>query len=349
MMMDLNDFKLFNDTYGHPVGDQVLRLVARALREESPDAICGRYGGDEFLVLAPRTTSVQAREFAERLRQRLITEGFQNPIAGNGQTIPIAISFGVAMYPEDSADRHDLLTLADANLYKAKKSDSGIGVTNSSQRVNTRLKTESSFGILDAMVTSIDNKDKYTRQHSEDVTKYALWLAQELRLSDETMRIIRIGALLHDVGKIGIPEEILRKPGHLTPDEYEVIKQHPNLGALIVGAVPGMESIIEAVRYHHERWDGRGYPDKLAGTDIPMIGRIMAVADAFSAMTTNRAYRAGMDWKTAIDEIQKNIGTQFDPLMARAFCNAVSWRLSIDTPKDSAGDIDAEPDLPMAA
>jgi HD-GYP domain-containing protein (c-di-GMP phosphodiesterase class II) len=116
---------------------------------------------------------------------------------------------------------------------------------------------------------------------------------------------------------------------------------------MIVGAVPGMESIIEAVRYHHERWDGRGYPDKLAGTDIPMIGRIMAVADAFSAMTTNRAYRAGMDWQTALTEIQNNTGTQFDPLMARAFCNAVSWRLSINLPK-SAGD-DVDDDLPLAA
>jgi putative nucleotidyltransferase with HDIG domain len=199
------------------------------------------------------------------------------------------------------------------------------------------------------MVTSVDNKDKYTRQHSEDVTKYALWLAQELRLSDETMRVIRIGALLHDVGKIGIPEEILRKPGHLTPEEYEVIKQHPNLGALIVGAVPGMESIVDAVRHHHERWDGRGYPDKLAGTDIPMIGRIMAVADAFSAMTTNRAYRAGMDWQTALGEIQKNIGTQFDPLMARAFCNALRWRLSIDGAPDVVDDADTDAELPLAA
>jgi putative nucleotidyltransferase with HDIG domain len=199
------------------------------------------------------------------------------------------------------------------------------------------------------MVTSVDNKDKYTRQHSEDVCKYALWLAQELRLSDETMRLIRIGAMLHDVGKIGVPAEILRKPGHLTDEEYEAIKQHPSLGAMIVGAVPGMEGIVDAVRYHHERWDGKGYPDKLAGTDIPMIGRIMAVADAFSAMTTNRTYRAGMEWGKAVSEIAKGAGTQFDPLMARAFCNVVRWRLTVEGKSTGLDEIDFEDNLPLAA
>jgi diguanylate cyclase (GGDEF)-like protein/putative nucleotidyltransferase with HDIG domain len=351
MMMDLDDFKIFNDTYGHPVGDQALRHVAKALRQENPLAICGRYGGDEFLVVVPHSTASQARDFAERLRQRLISGGFQSPASDSNETVPIAISFGVALYPEDSTNRQDLLNLADANLYKAKRSDSGIGVTTNFQRVRRQLSTESSFGILDAMVTSVDNKDKYTRQHSEDVARYALWLAQELRLSDETMRLIRIGGLLHDVGKIGIPEEILRKPGRLTMEEYDVIRQHPHLGALIVSAIPGMEGIVDAVRHHHERWDGKGYPDKLGGTDIPMIGRVMAVADAYSAMTTNRPYRAGMHWRTALAEIQKNVGTQFDPLMARAFCNVVTWRMELDGGETGTtqDDPEGDPDLRLAA
>ncbi len=336
IMMDLNDFKIFNDTYGHPVGDQVLRLVAQTLSEESADAICGRYGGDEFLVLLPRTTIEQATEFAERLRSRLISEGFRNAAADEGKPIPIAISFGVSVCPEDAHARHDLLALADSNLYKAKKSHSGISVTSSIQRVSHKLRTDSSFGILDSMVTSINNKDSYTRQHSEDVTKYALWLAQELRLSDETMHLIRVGGLLHDVGKIGIPEEILRKPGKLTPQEYEAVKQHPMLGAMIVSAIPGMDGVVNAVRYHHERWDGKGYPDRLSGTDIPLLGRILAVADAFSAMTTDRPYHAGMDWLEAMKEIERNMGTQFDPIMARAFCSVISWRLQVTTPTSRA-------------
>jgi response regulator RpfG family c-di-GMP phosphodiesterase len=146
-------------------------------------------------------------------------------------------------------------------------------------------------------------------------------LAQELRLSEETMRLIRIGGMLHDVGKIGVPAEILRKPGHLTEEEYEAIKQHPSLGAMIVGAVPGMEGIVDAVRYHHERWDGKGYPDKLAGTDIPMIGRIIA----------------------------KGAGTQFDPLMARAFCNVIRWRLTVESKSGDLDEIAFDDEMPLAA
>ena len=144
------------------------------------------------------------------------------------------------------------------------------------------------------------------------------------------MRDIRIGGLLHDVGKIGVPDEILRKPGRLTDEEYEVMKQHTHLGSLIVGALPGMESVLDAVRSHHERWDGKGYPDATAGEDTPLLGRILAVADAFSAMTTTRPYRKGMDWETALGQIGANVGTQFDPAMAAAFLTAAQKRHAHD-------------------
>ncbi|MBV9469286.1 MAG: HD domain-containing protein, partial [Abitibacteriaceae bacterium] len=240
--------------------------------------------------------------------------------------VPVTLSFGIATYPTDSSNRHELLTIADANLYTAKLSKEGIVGTTDTQRSHRELRTEESFGVLDAMVTAVDNKDRYTRRHSEDVTEYALWIGEELGTSEETMRIIRVGGLLHDVGKIGVPDEILRKPGKLTNEEYEVLKRHPVLGALIVSGVPGMEAIVDAVRSHHERWDGRGYPDGLAGENIPLIGRIMAVADAFSAMTTTRAYRKGLEWEAAVAEIRKNIGTQFDPKMAKAFLIAADKR-----------------------
>ena len=141
-------------------------------------------------------------------------------------------------------------------------------------------------------------------------------------LSEETLRALRIGGLLHDVGKIGVPDEILRKPGRLTDEEYEIFQQHPLLGAFIVGSIPGMEGIVEVVRSHHERWDGKGYPDGLQGEDIPLLGRIAAVADAVSAMTTNRPYRRGMEWEVAIAEVRANAGTQFDPEVAAAFLRA---------------------------
>jgi putative nucleotidyltransferase with HDIG domain len=190
------------------------------------------------------------------------------------------------------------------------------------------MRTESSFDVLDSMVTAVDNKDSYTRRHSEDVTDFALWMAEELGYSEATMRVVRLAGLLHDVGKIGVPESILRKPGRLTNEEFDIMKQHPQFGAHIVSATPGMEEIVPGVCAHHERWDGKGYPDGLAGEAIPFLGRLLAVADACSAMTTSRPYRQALAWEDAMKEIEANIGTQFDPTMANAFLRAASKRRS---------------------
>ena len=325
MMLDLNNFKLFNDTYGHPVGDQVLRRVAETMRLECPpSAILGRYGGDEFIIVMPYVTMEVAIASAERMSKSLMAEGFRR--ANEDRVIPITLSFGLASFPEDSINRHELLTIADKNLYTAKSSGDSIGCSSAFQRDNRELRTEGSYGVLDGMVTAVDNKDRYTRQHSEDVTEYALWIGEEIGLSEETQRILRVGGLLHDVGKIGVPDEILRKPGRLTEEEYTILQRHPVLGALIVGSIPGMENIVDVVRSHHERWDGKGYPDGLSGEDIPLLGRIAAVADAVSAMTTNRPYRRGMEWETAMNEVQRHSGTQFDPEMAAAFLRAAKKR-----------------------
>ena len=327
IMMDMNNFKLFNDTYGHPVGDQVLKHVAEALRGVCDENdVAGRYGGDEFIIVLPHTDSLRAQKIAEHLREEMQRQGFRR--SGEERVIPISLCFGIATYPMDGTNRHELLTNADANLYSAKNSEGGIKLTSDTQRANRELRSEDSFGILDAMITAVDNKDRYTRHHSEDVAEYALWTAEELGSSEETLRIIRIGGLLHDVGKIAVPDEILRKPGRLTEEEYSILQRHPAMGALIVGAIPGMESILDAVRSHHERWDGKGYPDATQGEDTPFLGRIMAVADAFSAMTTDRPYRKGMDWETALSEIRAGIGTQFDPVMADAFLRAAQTRLA---------------------
>jgi diguanylate cyclase (GGDEF)-like protein len=326
MMVDLNNFKLFNDTYGHVTGDQVLKKVAKVLNEEcDSNMLTARYGGDEFIVILPDASAEKAHMLATKIRTRLHGEGFCRPT--DDRTVPISLSFGIACFPNDGQSRHELLTIADSNLYQAKNSDEGIVFTSESQRTNRELRAEASFEVLDALITAVDNKDRYTRKHSEDVTEYALWMADELGLSEETMRTLRIGGLLHDVGKIGVPDEILRKPGRLSPEEYEVMKRHPRLGELIVGGIPGMESILDAVRSHHERWDGGGYPDQLRGEQIPFMGRLLAVADAFSAMTTDRPYRKGMDFNVALEEIRANIGTQFDPTMAQAFISACEKRI----------------------
>ena len=322
IMMDLDNFKLFNDVHGHPIGDQVLKQVARLLQEECRKFdIVGRYGGDEFIAILPDTDREIALQVAHHLHKRTTQEGFLSP--EDNRTIPVTLSFGVAAFPLDSTNRHELLTIADANLYAAKQSEDRVSSTSEAQRARRELlSSEGSFDILDAMVTAVDNKDRYTRQHSEDVTQYALWLAEELGYSQDTMRVTRVGALLHDVGKIGVPADILRKPNRLSEADFEAMKHHPRLGSLIVGGVPGMESVLDAVLYHHERWDGRGYPEGLSGEDIPLLGRILAVADAFSAMTTTRPYRKALAWDAALEEIKANAGSQFDPAIASAFLSA---------------------------
>jgi diguanylate cyclase (GGDEF)-like protein/putative nucleotidyltransferase with HDIG domain len=332
IMMDLNDFKFFNDTYGHPIGDQVLQSVARTLQSVQRDTdILGRYGGDEFIAILPDTDAEGGRCFAERLRALMARNGFSRNVnlegASCGISIPITLSCGVASFPSDSNNYHELITMADANLYQAKLSKGGIETTSEVRRSRGQLRTSGgSFEFLEGLVTAVDNKDSYTRRHSEDVTEFALWIAEELGFSEDAMYTIRVGGLLHDVGKIGVPDGILRKPGSLTNEEFEVVKRHPVLGALIVSGIPDMAPIVDIVRSHHERWDGKGYPDQLSGEDIPLLGRLMAVADAFSAMTTTRPYRLAMSWEVAMHEIEAGSGKQFDPQMAQAFLRVARQR-----------------------
>ncbi len=323
-MIDMNNFKLFNDTYGHLAGDQVLRQVSEALLIECPtEAMLARYGGDEYAIGAPGYGEEDLFHLAERIRDRLLQTGFVDP---GGTKVPIALAFGIACFPDDAHHRHDLINVADGNLYDAKHSEGGIRGASASQRENRDLKAHASFETLDALVSAVDNKDRYTRKHSEDVTEYALWIAEEVGFSEEAKRSVRRAGLLHDVGKIGVPDGILRKPGRLTPEEFEIVQRHPRLGELIVSAIPGMEDIVDGVRSHHERWDGAGYPDGLAGERIPLMGRLLAVADAYSAMTTDRPYRKGMDHAEALRRIEAGVGSQFDPALAGHFLTAVRRR-----------------------
>jgi diguanylate cyclase (GGDEF)-like protein len=348
IMMDLNDFKFFNDTYGHPVGDRVLQSVARTLRSVRRDTdILGRYGGDEFIAILPDTDAEGGRSFANvcaRACRNMVSPKSAWPIlmcpktgdtnfgaVAGAPAIPIAVSCGVASFPDDCNNYHELVTMADANLYQAKLSKAGIETTSEVRRSRGQLRTSgSSFEFLEGLVAAVDNKDSYTRRHSEDVTEFALWIAEELDFPEDVMHIIRVGGLLHDVGKIGVPDGILRKPGSLSKEEFEVVKRHPVLGALIVAGIPDMAPIAGIVRSHHERWDGKGYPDQLKGEDIPLLGRLMAVADAFSAMTTTRPYRLAMSWDVALHEIEAGSGVQFDPRMAQAFLQAAAKRRHIE-------------------
>jgi putative nucleotidyltransferase with HDIG domain len=172
-------------------------------------------------------------------------------------------------------------------------------------------------------VIAIDRKDRYTKRHSEDVACYALFLASRMGLDEAEWAVLRTAGLLHDIGKIGIPDDILRKPGRLTPYEYEVVKQHVALGDHIVRDLPDIDLVRAGVRHHHERWDGNGYLDRLEGDDIPLIARILAVGDAFSAMTTTRPYRKALTVQQALDELRAGAGTQLDPELVAAFVEGI--------------------------
>jgi diguanylate cyclase (GGDEF)-like protein/putative nucleotidyltransferase with HDIG domain len=316
VMLDIDEFKLLNDTHGHPAGDAVLRRVGALLSEQTRAAdIVGRYGGDEFLLVLPETSAEEAGLLAEKLRAALREDPY---VTAAGERIPIHASFGIASYPDDVPDANGLIALADANLYASKRRG-GDAVTGSEEERSLRDVDGGTFGLFESLVTAVDNKDRYTRRHSEEVTEYALAISQELGLSDESQRVLRVAALLHDVGKIGVPDRILRKPGRLSKAEYEVVKGHSLLGETIIAAIPDVDEIRSAVASHHERYDGSGYPHGLGGEAIPLLGRIMAVADTYSAMTTDRPYRKALSRAEAITELRACSGTQFDPQIVDSF------------------------------
>ncbi len=316
-VIDMDNFKFFNDAYGHQVGDEVLRTVANALAAvcRSYDTLA-RFGGDEFALLMPCVSRAEAEELECRLASCLEAAGYRPH--GSDVTIPLSLSVGMAVFPDDAPSRLEALEAADARLRRVKYGATD-GVDLSEHLRRSLPCSIGSYSILNALVTAVDNKDRYTRRHSEDVMNYSLQIAQALGMDDDTLGIVRIAALLHDVGKIGVPDAILRKPGALTEAEVRAVQQHPMMGSIIVGAVPGFEATLEAVRHHHERWDGKGYPLGLAGEETPLIARLMAVADSYSAMTTDRPYRKGMDAEKALSILEAGVGMQWDPQCVAAF------------------------------
>lgn len=320
VLMDIDNFRFLNDAYGHTTGDDVLRLVADVLRNRCPSPeTLARFGGDEFaLILSkPRLRGV---EEIETFLQGLLADLDYCP-PGHDVCVPLTMCAGAA-FLRDSGSRLEMLQRADDRLRRKK-----LGSDEQSEmswQLRSRLSMSiSGFAMLDALVTAVDNKDRYTRRHSEDVMQYSLQIAQELGLDEKTKQTIAVAALLHDVGKTGVPDLVLRKPGGLTSDEFDIIKQHPMMGAAIVGAVAGMEDTLDCIRHHHERWDGEGYPFGMIRDECPLLARLMAVADAMSAMTTDRPYRKAMPVDEAVKRLSAGAGTQWDPACVDAMLRAL--------------------------
>lgn len=319
VMIDVDNFKLFNDAYGHAVGDRALQTLARVLITSlrRSDAIA-RYGGDEFIAVLPDSSSEASVELVERIRSTLESTPFN---VGGGRIVPIRMSYGVATYPDDGHKAAELLAAVDANLYCSKQR--GGNVITSSGDDDFRPALMGSFSVLDGLVTTVDKKDHYTRQHSDDVTELAVALASKMGLSVETQRSVRMAGLLHDIGKVGVPDHILRKPAELNDEERKVVRNHVTLGELIIQGIPNQEEVVGAVGSHHERYDGKGYPRGLRGENIPLLGRILAVTDAYSAMTTDRPHRKALTVGEAKAELCRVAGTQLDPELVDAFLDTL--------------------------
>jgi len=313
-LLDVDNFRLFNDTHGHEAGDEVLLKVADLVREAGSGGHVARYGPDEFLIVRPDVDAPEMESVVAALRESLEEASVQ---FGDSEPLPITVSVGIGAYPEHATAVTELLSAATVALGEAKASG-GDGVRVAQAGEEERV-VGGSFDILQGLVIAVDTKDRYTKRHSEDVARYAVFLAKRLGLDDEMQRTIQLAGLLHDIGKIGIPDVILRKPSKLTADEYRMFQQHVSLGDAIVRDVPNLEMVRAGILHHHERWDGDGYLQGLEGEAIPVIGRILAVADAFSAMTTTRPYRKALPLSEAIKRLGDAAGTQLEEGLVTEF------------------------------
>ena len=319
-LVDLDNFRLLNDTYGSDAGDEALSVVARALEAEAQAwHSIARFGPDEFLAIVPAAVARQLPAALTRVQEALRASSLRFE---ESESLPLTVSAGVTFFPFHATGVNELLSAATVALGEAK-AGGGDRTIVADAWANEPKREQTSFDVLQGLVTAIDNKDRYTKRHSEDVATYALFLASKAGVDEGLRETLRTAGLLHDIGKIGVPDDILRKPGRLTAYEYEIVKQHVALGDLMVRGLPDIDQVRAGVRHHHERWDGDGYLDGLAGVGIPLIARILAVCDAFSAMTTTRPYRKALSVEQALDELRAGAGGQLDPAVVAAFVDGI--------------------------
>ena len=289
-LVDFDDLKSVNDRFGHPVGDLVLGQVASRLRQGGESF---RLGGDEFAVLLPRQDERQATAVARSIIERVAALD----VEGVG---PVTVSAGVATYPMQGSGRDELIRLADSALYWAKKDGKNrvraytaesILRANLEQLVDTPDRA-AQYRAAESLARAVDERDAYTGSHSQRVGEYSARIARRLGADEPAVELTRLAGNLHDLGKLAIPEDVLRKPDELSDAERLMLERHPQIGYRMLESL-GVEPVAEWVLHHHERWDGAGYPNRLAGDKIPLGARIIFVADAYDAMTSDRAYRQG--------------------------------------------------------
>jgi diguanylate cyclase (GGDEF)-like protein/putative nucleotidyltransferase with HDIG domain len=339
LLGDCDFFKLINDRFGHHAGDEALQGIARLLdRHKRRIDTAARIGGEEFAVILPETDQHEAYILAERLRSRIRA-------LHEGEAVSLTMSFGVASYPVHGASADALLRAADEALYAAKALGRDRTVLHSAE-VAAILNGQSDgragsdhaqLATVLSLAEALDVRDTGTSRHSQTVGRYAELMARALGLPREHVERIRLAGVLHDIGKIGVPDSILRKPGALTEEEYGQMRKHPEIGARILGG-SGLDDIRRWILAHHERPDGLGYPFGLAGPEIPLEAKIVAVADAYEAMTSDRVYRPSIGAGAAREELRRHAGSQFDPRVVEAFLEMLA-RLDEDEGEGEDGTV----------
>ena len=354
LMMDICNITKINREMGHAKGDEVIKLVSDKIRQNIREGdTAGRYGGDELAIILPNTSVAQAKYVAEYLTYSLSCF-FIDDVG------PVKVSVGISTYPDSANDKEKLLILAEQAMYisKAKGYKDGMSAIISSSDFNfwddVALKSYAEvlgkrhaqlgmnfeeelisqfnsdhtisdnriFEVATSLAGAIDAKDPYTKDHSTSVSRFSEALARAINLPEDEVERIKLGALLHDVGKIGIPETVLKKEGPLSDEEWTIMKQHPTIGVeKVLMPNSSLRDLIPIVKYHHERIDGKGYPEGLKNGDIPLAAKIVAIADTYHALISDRPYRRGMDIEKAISILKEGAGTQWDADLIRTFIN----------------------------
>jgi diguanylate cyclase (GGDEF)-like protein len=295
LLLDLDGFKQYNDRFGHPLGDVLLAQLGRRLADTLYDADAYRLGGDEFCVIA----------YGGEEEIEAIAEEATEALSASGQDYEVGCSVGVALLPRDGADVTTALRIADERLYAQKD-----------RRQRSAAGTQTSAALLQAL----EEREPELRDHLDEVAQISVQVGRRLGLSGQELEDVARAAHLHDVGKVGVPDAILQKPGSLDPVEWELMRQHTVAGERILNAAPALNSVASLVRSSHERYDGGGYPDGLAGQSIPLGARIIAACDAYHSMTSNRPYGRAIEEEQAFEELRRCAGLQFDPVVVETLC-----------------------------
>src|SRR4051812_16832213 len=320
-LVDVDDFKRINDRFGHPAGDRVLSELAARLRQTGE---AFRLGGDEFALLLPGYDESAALTAAYSVVERVGMLTLDD--IGS-----VTVSAGVATSPHHAADRDELVRLADSALYWAKEYGKNrarayrpdVIALAEPKRPASGPDRAARFRAAASLARAVDARNAYTGSHSQRVAELAAGVARRMDLPEDQVELTRLAASLHDLGKLAIPEELLRKPGPLTEPERMILERHPQIGFRMLESL-GVDTVADWVLHHHERWDGSGYPDGLPGDQIPLGARIIFVADAYDAMTSECVYRRRVSPQEAVEELERCAGTQFDPAIVSAFAEELA-------------------------